>query len=74
MLSYEHNYKNGELDGKQYDWHPNGELWVEENYINGMKDGKQYKWYGNGKKWEEQNWRNVEKMDCNIAGIEILEF
>jgi antitoxin component YwqK of YwqJK toxin-antitoxin module len=56
----EYNYKNGELEGKQYTYYPNGRKHKVENYINGIKEGKQYKYYQTGALYAEENYTNGE--------------
>jgi antitoxin component YwqK of YwqJK toxin-antitoxin module len=54
-------YKNGEREGKQYDWYENGQLEFEKNYKNGEFEGKQYGWYKNGQLQYQSNYKNEEK-------------
>jgi antitoxin component YwqK of YwqJK toxin-antitoxin module len=65
----EKNYKNGKLEGKQYDWYENGKLKYDENYKNGQLkyeynykneklEGKQYEWYQNAQLEFESNYKD----------------
>ena len=59
---YEHNYKNGKSDGKQYGWWwGNGKFMYKFNYKNGKFDEKQHGWYENGNKKYEDNYKNGEQ-------------
>jgi antitoxin component YwqK of YwqJK toxin-antitoxin module len=57
----EHNHKNGEFEGKQYEWYENGQLKYEMNYKNGKLEGPQYGWYENGQLKYEMNYKNRQK-------------
>jgi antitoxin component YwqK of YwqJK toxin-antitoxin module len=56
--SYEYNFKNKKLEGKQYKYLENGIKWFEYNYKDGKKDGIQYKWKYGERKWIEENYQD----------------
>jgi antitoxin component YwqK of YwqJK toxin-antitoxin module len=57
---FEYNFKNGKLEGKQYDWYIDGQLKSEENYKNGKLEDKQHAWNENGRLQYEKNYKNGE--------------
>lgn len=47
-------YKNGRLDGRIINWHPNGKKKSDGVYKNGNLYGKNTEWYDSGEKYKEK--------------------
>ena len=59
-------YKNGDLHGREMNWHENGQLAFSGIYKNGERHGKVMTWYENGQLESSVSFKNNAR---NIKGI-----
>ena len=73
---YEHNYKDGKLEGLVTGWYENGQKSSEATYKDGLPEGLATVWYENGqKKWEAtfKDGKVVSETKWDLEGNEIKE-
>lgn len=63
QLDYKLSYENGELTGKQYRYHLNGNLAVEVTYEKGRKDGEEVQYYDNGNVYTRFDYKDNKLHD-----------
>jgi antitoxin component YwqK of YwqJK toxin-antitoxin module len=54
-MEIEVSYANGNKEGTQFKFYPNGKMKSENNYKNGKLNGTQTEWNEDGKKKSEEN-------------------
>jgi len=62
-LKLEENYKDGKLDGKWTERHPNGQKWQEGNYKDGNPEGKFTFWNEDGTIDKVEYYENGDLLD-----------
>jgi antitoxin component YwqK of YwqJK toxin-antitoxin module len=61
---FEHNFRNGALDGEQLEWHMSGDLFKEQYYVDGVETDRKIL-FENGAVFS-----NYAKRDGRIYGID----